>query len=282
MKILFLSEYYMNIIEAYIKIKKQLIILVSGLSGTGKSELGKIISENLNIEGIDINKYCKKDFSNIVEVSDSIKINDWDDINSYEWDDFNKKVYDTKSKGIVCVGQYFVTEKLEFKPDFHIHIKISKNKLTENRKKYIADNPEKCKELANISDTPMFATMINKIVFKHYYEYLAKSKIDLWLDVEKYSMDEMEKTVFEYIFENVQNFLYKSDTEKKTYNSTSQIESNRLSKSDNQSDNLNQLEQINLNNKEIEDDSDSSLTPDSDSPDEPIYLGTEEKVEIVY
>ena len=54
----------MNIIDAYKKFNKQLIILISGMSGSGKSKLAKNIAEDFNLEVIKQNDFYKNPYSN--------------------------------------------------------------------------------------------------------------------------------------------------------------------------------------------------------------------------
>ena len=54
------TETKMNIVEAYIKKRKQLIILISGFSGCGKTVIAKNISKDFNISFLNLNNFMKK------------------------------------------------------------------------------------------------------------------------------------------------------------------------------------------------------------------------------
>ena len=58
----------MNVIEAYIKYKTQLIIFISGLSGCKKTFLAKKLSDNLKINFIDQFNYYKKNYKEKIEL----------------------------------------------------------------------------------------------------------------------------------------------------------------------------------------------------------------------
>jgi len=197
----------MNIVDAYIKFNKQLIILISGLSGSGKTTIASFIERDFKIKHLNIDNYCKKDFEKYVEVSEGIKINDWDDIDSYDWNAFNEDVNKNKTNGLVICGSYFPTDKLKFTQDFHIHVKISKQKLIESRHNFIKENPEKCKELVQFLDTPTESLIINKIVYPHYLDYSQKSKIDKYINANELTIDSIYDASADFLFNKISQFL---------------------------------------------------------------------------
>jgi predicted ATPase len=271
----------MNIIEAYIKFKGQLVILVSGLSGSGKSILAKSIQNDFRIQGINLESFCKSDFSKMVTLSDSTKINDWDDIESYDWDRFNRTINETKSQGCVVVGPHFITEKLSFQPDYHFHVKISKDKLIEHRKKYIVENPDKCQEVARIVDQPVFNNMINKITFAHYYDYISRSKIDMFLNSGELSDGAMSDQAINWMFKKIQIFLDERNKQNVGQNVGQNVERN-ANKNTKSSFTQSVSDDERISAIIDRSTSDSDDVDNSDDSDEPIYLGTENKVELVY
>lgn len=197
----------MNIVEAYIKFNKRLIILISGLSGSNKTQLAQYIHEDFKITMVNIEKFCKKDFNKLVKVNNNVTINDWDDIESYDWDSINKIVDKHSSNGVIVVGQYLPQSKLKFTPDYHIHIKISKQDLINHRIKFIKENPTKCKELFQYINTPIFHTIINKITYPHYLEYLNDSKIDKFINAKDLTFYHIYDQATDYIFNKIGIFL---------------------------------------------------------------------------
>lgn len=199
----------MKIDEAYKKFNKQLIILISGLSGSGKNKIASFIERDFKIEHLNIDDYCKNNYSNYIEILEGVKINDWDHIDSYDWDKINEKITELKSDGIIVSGPYFPINKLTNKQDFHINIKISKQKLIENRHNFIKENPDKCADLVQYLDTPIELAIINKMVYPHYLEYTEKSKIDKYMNANELSIDEIYDNTYDYLISKITQSLDK-------------------------------------------------------------------------
>lgn len=197
----------MNIVEAYLKFNKQLIILISGLSGSNKSQLAGFIERDFKIKAINIDDFTIKDFEKMVEVIDGVKINDWDDIDSVDWAQINKNVEKYKETGVVLYGSYITSDKITFEPDFHIHVKISKQNLIDARRTFIKNNPDKCKELIKFVDTPTEHAIINRIVFPHYQKYLEQSKIDKYINGNELNIDEMYDAATNFLFNKINEKL---------------------------------------------------------------------------
>ena len=124
-----------NIVEKYIQNKDQIIILISGFSGSGKTLLAKDIERDFKISFLNLNDFYKKDYINIVDLGNDIKVNDWDNPDAVDWESFNSKVKELKN--VVVSGFGFPNDCIDFKPDFHIYLKISKQKLLENRHDFL-------------------------------------------------------------------------------------------------------------------------------------------------
>ena len=193
----------MNIVEAYIKFNKQLIILVSGLSGSGKTQLATEIERDFKIKKINIENYCNDSHDIRVELQPNVTIMDWDHIDSYNWDKINDDVEKNKSNGIVVCGPYFITDKIKFNPDFHISIKISKQQLIQRRKEFIKQNPELCKELIQHIDTPIETMIVNRITYPHYLEYIEKSKVTKYINAFDLNNDQICDQVADYLFAEI-------------------------------------------------------------------------------
>src|ERR1700744_4276816 len=125
----------MNVIEAYIKFKGQLVILVSGLSGSGISVLAKNISRDFEIPLIHTKDYCKKDYNVTAKIRNDVEIINWDTDDVYDWEKLNNKIKEVLElqgkenelkKGIVVVGTVFPNGKINIPIDYHLHIKLSK------------------------------------------------------------------------------------------------------------------------------------------------------------
>jgi hypothetical protein len=195
----------MNIVEEYILRKNGLIILITGLSGTKKSQLAKEIERDFKVlKLLCLDDYCDENKVPIIEFFDQ-KIKDWDDIEVYDWEKFNSDVNKYKKSGCLIYGDIIPKTKINFDPDFHIHITISKDKLVEKRREFIEKNPEKCQDMMVFLDK--LNVFINKITYSHYIKNRSESKIDLWLKSDENTLDEMYDQTFNYIIDKLNEFL---------------------------------------------------------------------------
>lgn len=205
----------MNLLEEYILRKGNIIILISGLSGSNRSSLAKEIEKDFKLlKIISLDEYCDSGKVKVIDFFEN-KVNDWDDIEVYDWDKFNEKINSDEKKNFVIYGDNFPKNKLKFEPDFHIHIVISKEKLLEKRKEFINKNPEKCKDILAFVDK--LSVFINKITYSHYIKNRNESKIDLWLKSEENSFEEIYDQTFDFIINKMISFLneYYAKTERK-------------------------------------------------------------------
>lgn len=224
----------MNLLEEYILRKGNIIILISGLSGSNRSLLAKEIEKDFKLlELVSLDNYCDSGRVKVIEFFEN-KVNDWDDIDVYDWDKFNENI--KHDKNYVIFGDAFPKNKLKFEPNFHIHITISKDKLIEKRKEYINANLDKCKDMLVFVDK--LNTFINKITYSHYIKNRNDSKIDLWLKSDENTQEEMYNVTFDYIInkmtlflneyyakhENKVDFIKKTKKIKKNSNSNGEVE----------------------------------------------------------
>jgi hypothetical protein len=129
-----MAEPKMNIVEAYIKFKHQLIIMFSGLPGTGFQKLAKEFSRDLNIPSKDLNDFMKKDFEENITLP-SGKIFETTFVpNAYDWDEVNQYIAKKKGTGVILYGYFFPISSLTEALDFHIHLTLPKQ---EAMKKYL-------------------------------------------------------------------------------------------------------------------------------------------------
>src|SRR5277367_3527710 len=132
-----------NIVQAYTKFNNGIVILLSGFSGKGKTKYAKFIADLFGFKLVDLSKfyfplevYDKEE--NYETTKDGRKILKWDNIyESVDWDKFNAYVEEHKKDGLVIYGFGFPSKLLKFTPNFHILIKVSKQKLLENRSEFI-------------------------------------------------------------------------------------------------------------------------------------------------
>ncbi len=196
-----------NVVEAYIKFNLQLIILISGFSGSGKTLLAKNIQRDFKIEFLNLNNFYKNDYNEIVDLGHDIKVVDWDNPDAIDWDKFNDKVNSIKNKGIVISGFGFPNDKLKFKLDFHIHLRLSKEKLIKNRHEYLEENQDN--PLNEIKDTRTEMFILNNLTFKHFMSIKDKSTYTHKIDTTELSPEQTYDQIFDYLIENIEKNVYR-------------------------------------------------------------------------
>ena len=193
-----------NIVEKYIQNKDQLIILISGFSGCGKTLLAKNIERDFKISFLNLNDFYKKDYINIVDLGNDIKVNDWDNPESIDWKSFNSKVKELKN--VVVSGFGFPNDRIEFKPDFHIYLRISKQKLIENRHNFLEENKDN--PLNEIKDNRIELLILNNLSYKHYMEIKEKSTYTFNTDVTEKTPDSTYDEIFDYLIKQIEKSIY--------------------------------------------------------------------------
>jgi uridine kinase len=195
----------MNLVEEYILRNGEIIILISGLSGSKRSLLAKEIERDFKVlKLISLDDYCNENNVPIIELFGQ-KVRDWDNIIVYDWEKFNNDINNNKKSGVVAFGDTFPKDKLKFDTKFHIHITITKEKLIEKRHEFIEQNPEKCKDMVFFLDK--LNALINKTTFSHYITNRKDSKISLWLNSDEDTLDKMYDKTFDYIINEMKNYL---------------------------------------------------------------------------
>lgn len=202
-----------TIVEAMTTFNKQNIILFSGLFGTHKTSLGKFIAKLYKFEFVNLAKffYPMEVFDkeeNYVKLSDGSKVLPWDDIyKSVDWDKFNKKMNDVAPHGVVAVGIGFPASKIKFKPDFHIHLKVSKEKVMENISLFVKTHQYK------IEHTPEINTLIfNRITFPIYIRARNESpNITRYVNVTDLTFGKLKDDIHPYLLRIIDKWLKDHD-----------------------------------------------------------------------
>lgn len=204
----------MNIVEAYIKFKGQLLIFVSGLSGCGKTYVAKNIARDLKIKIIDQFDYYKKDYINKTTLQDGTEINNWHTDEAIDWDLLNEDINTFKKDGLVVSGFALKENNISSKDDIHIHLNITKQNCIVRRKEYLEKNKDKYKtEYENI-DSPIEKLKMNQIIYPYYLESTKLSKINKFINMNILSEEEAYDDVFNSIIKLISEYLYKPHTEK--------------------------------------------------------------------
>jgi tRNA A37 threonylcarbamoyladenosine biosynthesis protein TsaE len=197
----------MNIVEEYINRNKQLVILISGFSGSGKTVLARSLLKDINRNNkkyeftfLNLNDFFKSEdeYKNIVEVGD-LKVVDWDSPDSINWEEFNKKINSVKSNGVIVSGFAFPKDKISFDVDFHIHLKISKDDLIKNRSVYANEKlDDKTSRISEVGEE-IEKRILNKVTFPHYLKSLETSVINKFINIKYDMLKEAYDEMFDYI-----------------------------------------------------------------------------------
>jgi len=194
----------MNIVEAYIKFNKQLIIAISGISGCGRINLSKDIERDFNLKLIDLYDFYDLDHEETVQIKDKTIIN-WYKQEAFNWDKFNEYVNKNKNKGIVLVGLCFPDDKIDFNIDSHIFVGRDKKECLEKRQEFIKRNKETYKYEYNNLDFEK--TKFNKLEFPFVLEMQKKSKIDKFVNATELTSSQVYDSIYEYLIVLIQKKL---------------------------------------------------------------------------
>jgi uridine kinase len=226
----------MNIVEAYLKYNKQLIVVVSGLSGSNKTSIAKFIERDFKIHMINIEKYIIN-YTKIVKLLNGTKLIDWDSIDSFDWNKINDEIGKTKSNGVVICGPYFPSDKITHNINFHIQIKVAKQILIEKRYEYIKSHPEKFESLEDIN-TQLVESIVNQVTYPHFLDYTEKSKIDKYVNSKNLTIDQIYDQIADYLFYKIKDYLHNRNKTKSVFeDKNSNLSNNNLSDDDSSSSN---------------------------------------------
>lgn len=202
----------MNIVEAYIKFQGKLLIFVSGLSGCGKSTIGKRIAKDFKLKLIDQFDYYKKDHNTKVTLPDNTTIINWYMDDAIDWDKFNNDIDEFKTNGLVVIGFSLPEDKMTSMHDFHIHLNISKQICMEKRKAFLEKYKDKYEEEYKLIDTPTEKLKMNQVIYPYYIESTKKSKINKFVNMNTMTDDEAYDDIFNVLIKFISDYLYQPRT----------------------------------------------------------------------
>jgi len=159
------------------------IIVISGLSGVGKSTVTALIAKQLDAVLIRQDDYFQDDKPRVT-LSNGITVKNWDADSAVDFDAFNLDVlearYSYAHDYIIVEGFNLVESKLKFVPDLHIHLSYTDSeKLVDiyNNVETITDrviNSRK-ESKSNIKNDEL---MVKEVVIPYYLNRLKDTKIN--------------------------------------------------------------------------------------------------------
>lgn len=181
--------------------------MVSGMSGCGKKKYAKQLALDLgNLHLVDQSKFYKKDYDVRTLLKNGVEVQNISSYDAFDWSAFNKEVNKHKSEGVVVVGSALITDKLDFKPDFHIHLNIPKDVCAKRRDEYLEHNKDKYpEEHKHIGETTKLK--INQVIYPFYLQTHKDSKYDLFLKTEELTDDEIYDKMFDETIKQIQKVL---------------------------------------------------------------------------
>ena len=140
------------------------------------------------------------------------KIKIWDSDDSIDFNAFNKAVEEELllSKVIIVSGVSFNKDKINFKVDYHIHLKLSKQALLEKRHNFIerhATEP-KYEDVLNL-DEQTERQLMNQVTYPYYLKLIENSVINKFLNINEIQTDEISREVLKNALNFVEQRLYK-------------------------------------------------------------------------
>jgi len=247
----------MNIIEAYILFNEKLIIIISGMSGCGKTFIAKNISEQFNLNYIDQSKYYKPKYSNSVTLPNGRSVINWYSDDAVDWDKLNNDVNNTKSNGIIIVGFAFPQDKIKFVPDFHINISLSKNKCIDNRKLFIERHKDDLPEQYKQFDPVLEKIKINQLEFPYFIDIKKRSIINKFINANDINKEDLLDQVWDYLINKIQEFV-------NWFNANRFNEWNKNKKNNNNSTDINSVESDSTDDETTQDTQDDDEQDDDD------------------
>jgi adenylate kinase family enzyme len=152
------------------------IIAISGISGAGKTTIGRIIAKKIGAVYIDEDWFFKKE-KPLIHLSNGSVVRNYDTDEAIDIVRMNQTIRDKLSLGIPIIIAGFALKDYFFdqdtKPTLHFHIKIPKEISLETRLKV-----KKFSLYARKNEYYMF----NEIVYPYYLESLKVSKINYFID----------------------------------------------------------------------------------------------------
>lgn len=178
----------------YIKDKGQFILVLTGLSGSNKNMITKILETTLDLKVINYKKFLTKDYNKTYVLPSGTKIINESSDDYINWELFNDEINKEKENGIIVLSPVFPLDRMNFMSDIHINLFVSKQYLKDNVTKILNEQ----NKLNEIQDELL---KINILIYPYYIDVSKRSKYSITYDVSKYASD------FNILTDNIINFI---------------------------------------------------------------------------
>jgi cytidylate kinase len=204
-----------NIVEKYIEMVGQFIILISGLPGCGKQELGENLERDLKFKLLNTYHYNKTDYDDKIKLTnpeneEEIELINWYTDDAIDWDKLNNDINKYKKDGVIVIGMSLPKDKINSESDYHIHLNISKQISMEKIQKYINKHQDKYADEFKLIGTPFERLKMNKLIFPYYLETTKMAKINKYITIKEMNDDEVYDMTFDLLMQYIQGYLDKS------------------------------------------------------------------------
>ena len=162
-----------------------MFLVISGISSSGKTTVGKRLSEQLNCKFIDIDSFYLPN-KPIVTLSNGSKVKNWDCLEALDIEALKIVIMNNYRQGLVLVGFAIRDDILPIKPTYHIHLSIGTTRDViikrcisgrKQSKGFTGDKEE------------VDRLIVEEMVYPFYIETLSKSTIDYFIEVYNNSGD---------------------------------------------------------------------------------------------
>lgn len=189
----------MDLVEAFIKANKKLIIYISGMTCSGKTKLAKSLSKILRIDHYQQKSFYISDKASKKTLPNGITVVNWDSDDVVDWNKMNNEI-DSHKGGLIVSGNALLNDKLDVKPDFHIHVTISKQKCLDNRIEYIKKNKDRFPTEFDQIESGTEKLKMNILTYPYYLSLKDRTTITKWLSANKFDEDQLIDESLSYLF----------------------------------------------------------------------------------
>lgn len=202
-----------------------MLVFISGLSGTGKTTIGKAVVKNLN-EGDKKNRWIFKDQDDFfippkpkVKLSNGKYKSNWDSIDSIDWVSTNRWLSNHIQHNIVLVGFCLRYDRIEYKPNYHIHLSYSENSELMTTRCIDARLQSKGSYLTTPEKIREDQLMVREVIIPFYQETMEHSTVTNRIEVytddnNRIGIDVLVDTVRKILEDSKNDMLSPSNTNK--------------------------------------------------------------------